>query len=151
MIHDHLNRATAYEPLHPLFPRAFAWLRAFDPSTPDGRHEILGSDLVAIVQRYRTDPASPKAWEDHRIYGDIQYLHAGRELCAHTDTRGLAVTRPYDALKDVEKYAPPAAPFSLIALTPGRFTVFFPGDAHQPCLVAETPSDIIKVVIKFLR
>ncbi|GBL44074.1 hypothetical protein EMGBD4_15730 [Verrucomicrobiota bacterium] len=36
MIHDLLANAGTYEKLHPDFPKAFAWLKAFDPSTPMG-------------------------------------------------------------------------------------------------------------------
>ncbi len=149
MILDRLSGSAAYESLHPLFPKAFAYLRAFDTSTADGKHELQGQDLVAIVQRYRTAPSADKLWEAHRTYGDIQVVYEGLELCGHADQRTLTVTRPYDAEKDVEKYAAPTDPTALLTLGRGNFAVFHPQDGHQPGVQVDAPADILKVVIKF--
>lgn len=149
MILDQLAASPAYEALHPLFPKAFAYLRTFDPGTPDGKYELRGQDLVAIVQRYRTAPSADKLWEAHRTYGDIQVVYEGLELCGHADQRTLVVTRPYDAEKDVEKYAPPSGPSALLTLGRGNFAVFHPQDGHQPGVQSRDPADILKVVIKF--
>lgn len=149
MILDHLSRSAAYEPLHPHFPKAFAYLRSFDPSTPDGKYEIDGRDLVAIVQRYTTARSADKMWEAHRIHGDIQGVIRGLEFCGHTDQARLAVTKPYDAEKDVEKYAAPTEPSALLTLGHGNFAVFHPQDAHQPGVQLDSPAEILKVVIKF--
>ena len=51
MIQDQLVQSAHYEGLHPSFPQAFAWLKAFDPQTPDGKYEIAGPALTAGVQR----------------------------------------------------------------------------------------------------
>jgi YhcH/YjgK/YiaL family protein len=149
MILDQLSSSAAYESMHPLFPAAFAYLRSFRTDTEDGKYPLQGDDLVAIVQRYRTAPSADKLWEAHRTYGDIQVVYSGLELCGHADQRALKVTRPYDAEKDVEKYAPPESSSSLITLGRGNFAVFLPQDGHQPSVIAGTPSDVLKVVIKF--
>ena len=149
MILDQLAASPAYEAIHPLFPKAFAYLRSFDLRTEDGKYELHGKDLVAIVQRYRTAPASDKLWEAHRTYGDIQVVFQGLELCGHADQRSLVVTRPYDAEKDVEKYAAPTAPSALLTLGRGNFAIFHPQDGHQPGVQSGDPADILKVVIKF--
>lgn len=149
MILDQLSAATAYEGLHPLFPKAFAYLRGFNPNTEDGKHEIQGQDLVAIVQRYQTAPADDKTWEAHKIYGDIQFVYEGIEFCGHTDQSTLTVTKPYFADKDVEKYAPPTYPTALITLGRGNFAVFYPRDGHQPGVQVTSASEILKVVVKF--
>ena len=93
MILDQLSASAAYESLHPLFPRAFAYLRSFDLATADGKHELQGQDLVAIVQRYQTAPSADKSWEAHRVYGDIQVVYQGLESCGHADQRTLVVTK----------------------------------------------------------
>ena len=110
MILDQLSASAAYESLHPLFPKAFAYLRGFDVKTADGKYELHGQDLVAIVQRYQTAPSADKLWEAHQVYGDIQVVYQGLEHCGHTDQKTLVVTKPYIAEKDVEKYAAPTAP-----------------------------------------
>lgn len=149
MILDQLSASAAYESLHPLFPKAFAYLRAFDVKTEDGKYELQGQDLVAIVQRYRTAPSAEKLWEAHQVYGDIQVVTQGLEHCGHADQRTLVVTKPYVAEKDVEKYAAPTAPTALLTLGRGNFAVFHPQDAHQPGVQIGAPADILKVVIKF--
>ena len=149
MILDQLSASAAYESLHPLFPRAFAYLRSFDLATTDGKHELQGQDLVAIVQRYQTAPSADKSWEAHRVYGDIQVVYQGLESCGHADQRTLVVTKPYVAEKDVEKYAAPTGPSALLTLGRGNFAVFHPQDGHQPGVQIGAPAEIVKVVIKF--
>lgn len=149
MILDQLSASAAYESLHPLFPKAFAYLRAFDVKTADGKYELQGDDLVAIVQRYQTTPTSDKLWEAHQIHGDIQVVYQGLEHCGHADQKTLVVTKSYITEKDVEKYAAPTAPTALLTLGRGNFAVFHPQDGHQPGVQIGTPGEILKVVIKF--
>jgi biofilm protein TabA len=149
MILDQLTASAAYESLHPLFPKAFAYLRSFDVKTDDGKYELQGQDLVAIVQRYQTAPSADKLWEAHQIYGDIQVVYQGLENCGHADQKTLVVTMPYIAEKDVEKYAAPTAPTALLTLGHGNFAIFHPQDGHQPGVQIGGASEIVKVVIKF--
>lgn len=149
MILDQLSVSNHYEPLHPLFPKAFAYLRAFDPNTPDGKYELQGQDLVAIVQRYITAAPAEKLWEAHKIYGDIQAVCSGLECCGHADHVGLQITHAYNAEKDVEKYAAPTAAPTRLTLGRGNFAVFYPQDAHQPGVQIDAPDHVLKVVIKF--
>jgi YhcH/YjgK/YiaL family protein len=149
MIHDLLANAGTYEQLHPDFPKAFAWLKAFDPSTPDGKYEIDSPSLTAGVQRYETKPDAEKKWEAHKIHGDIQVVFAGEEICGHTDVRTLTVTEPYNPAKDVAKYAHPSGPTTRLRLPPGSFTIFLPQDGHQPGVQVGQATSVLKVVIKF--
>jgi biofilm protein TabA len=149
MIIDRLSAASVYESLHPLFPQAFAWLRAFDPDTPDGKYPLVGEDLVAGVQRYRTAPAAAKQWEAHRVYGDIQFVCRGIEACGHADLRTLEMSQPYLPEKDVEKFAAPSGFSSLVILGGGNFAVFYPQDGHQPGVQIGSPAEVLKVVVKF--
>ncbi len=149
MILDQLSASAAYESLHPLFPLAFAYLRTFDRETVDGKYELQGQDLVAIVQRYQTAASADKLWEAHQVYGDIQVVYQGLEYCGHADQRSLTVTKPYITEKDVEKYAAPSTPTALLTLGRGNFAIFHPQDGHQPGVQIGSPADILKVVIKF--
>jgi YhcH/YjgK/YiaL family protein len=149
MILDQLSASATYASLHPLFPKAFAYLRSFDMKTEDGKYELQGPDLVAIVQRYQTAPSADKLWEAHQVYGDIQVVYQGLENCGHADQKTLAVAKPYIAEKDVEKYAAPTAPSTLLTLGRGNFAVFYPQDGHQPGVQIGAPGEILKVVIKF--
>jgi YhcH/YjgK/YiaL family protein len=149
MIFDTLANAATYEGVHPAFPRAFAWLSTFDPATPDGRYEIGGPALVAIVQRYVTAPAAEKKWETHRVHGDIQYVVSGSEVIGYARRESLTVKTQYNPEKDAEFYEAPAAFHSSLLLETGSFAVFHPQDAHQPGVMCGAPENLCKVVIKF--
>jgi biofilm protein TabA len=149
MILDTLGHASSYEGLHPGFSRAFAWLSTFDPSTPDGRYEIGGPSLVAIVQRYATAPSAEKKWETHRVHGDIQFMVSEIESIGYARRKSLTLRVPYNAEKDAEFYEPPTFPQTLLMVKAGSFAIFLPHDAHQPGVMVDHPGDVCKVVIKF--
>jgi YhcH/YjgK/YiaL family protein len=150
MILDTLSNASSYEGLHPSLGRAFAWLSTYDSETPDGRYEITGPSLVAIVQRYITAPAESKKWETHRLHGDVQYLAEGVEGIGYAARSTLAVKTPYNPQKDAELYEPPAVFSTRLELNAGSFAIFFPHDGHQPGVMVDAASPVHKVVIKFL-
>jgi len=149
MILDLLCHAHLYEEVHPSFLKAFAWLQAFDHGTPDGRYEIDGPGVVAIVQRYETAPQDAKKWETHRVHGDIQVIYSGEEFIGYANRDELSVKTPYSPEKDAEFYEHPSVPASLLLLKAGFFAVFFPHDAHQPGVLVDTHASVTKVVIKF--
>ncbi len=149
MILDSLPHAAAWHNIHPLFPAAFDYLEAFDPETPDGRYEVIGGDLVAIVQRYETAPESEKAWEAHRVFADIQYIVSGTERIFFAPAEALVSKVAYNAEKDVEKYEEAAdVVTSSLVMGPGQFGVFFPHDGHKPGCHVSGPDAILKVVLK---
>ena len=149
MLLDTLSHSSLYEGFHHSFPKAFDWLRSFDPATPDGKYEIDGPELVAIVQRYETAPSATKKWEAHRVHGDIQVIYEGKEFIGYARREELSVKTPYLAEKDVEIYQAPAQTSSILLLNSGSFAVFLPQDAHQPGVLIEQPAELVKVVVKF--
>jgi YhcH/YjgK/YiaL family protein len=149
MVLAQLSASADYASLHPLFPRAFAYLRGFDRNTLDGTYELQGRDLVAMVQRYHTVSPAEKLWEAHQVYGDIQVVYDGVESCGHADRDSLRVTHTYNVEKDVEKYAAPDVPVSRLILGRGNFAIFYPQDAHQPGVQIGASEQILKVVLKF--
>lgn len=149
MILGELADWRAHAGAHPLFPAAFAWIETLRPDAPSGRFP-LGDGLVGGIDRYLTAPSADKAWEAHRLHGDIQLLLAGEEICGFGLLEGLTVTRPYDPAKDTEKYGPHPSPGPALRLVPGRFAILFPGEAHQPgVLCGPGPREVVKVVVKF--
>lgn len=149
MILDQLANFSNYQQLHPLFPRAFQYLASFDRNTPDGRYELSGNDLLAMVERYLSKPVTAKEWEAHNVYGDIQIVVHGCEQCGHAERSSLTVLKPYNPEKDVEKFLPPSTATSFVILKPLTFAIFYPQDAHQPSISVQAPEPVLKVVIKF--
>jgi YhcH/YjgK/YiaL family protein len=147
MILDTLHHAARYEPIHPLFPAAFAWLERFDPGMADGRCDIEADRLFALVQSYTTAPAATKRFEAHRRYIDIQVVSAGEEIIAWAPVETLAADGAFDPERDIGFHADPPASTPLL-LRPGCFAILFPNDAHKPGCALLAPAPVRKIVLK---
>ena len=147
MIVTTLAGADAYAALAPGIAEGLAWLRAFAPSIPDGRHPIRGTDVFALVSSYDTGPATEKRFESHRVYLDVQYVAAGSERILHAPTDALVVETPYDAPNDIVFYAEPKASSSIL-MRAGDVAVFHPSDGHKPGCMAGGRDAVRKVVVK---
>jgi len=147
MILDSLDHASLYTSLGSNLAAGFAWLRAFNPATADGRYPIDGDNVYALVQSYETAAPSTKKFESHRTYLDIQYIAAGTEIIQYAPIENLVEDTPYDAAKDYRLYTEQNEATSLL-LSTGSFAIFYPNDGHKPGCVNGTAGRIKKVVIK---
>jgi biofilm protein TabA len=147
MILDSLTVAAQYERLDPGIALGLAYLRNFDPDTPDGRYALDDDDLFAMVQSYDTAPATESRFEAHRKYLDIQYVAAGSERILHLPTELVEVETPYSDAGDVVFFKEPGVSSSLL-LRPGQFAVLYPTDAHKPGCMAGGRERVKKVVVK---
>lgn len=146
MIYDALTHANRYRPLSPRFAAAFDFLAEFDPGTPDGRVNLDGDHLYALVGTYQTGAAAAKPFESHRLYADIQFVAVGEEVIWTAPLDRLHVTTPYSAANDAALYTgPDDTPLRLRA---GDFGVFWPQDGHKPGCEAGGSTTVKKVVIK---
>ncbi len=145
MIHDSLDHADRYTPLHPGFERAIDFLR--QPELFDlepGRYEIDGDNVFAMVVEADAVPREAARLEGHHTYIDIQYVITGGDTMGWlTAARASDPDEPYDPERDLVFY--PDAPESWITVSPGEFAVFWPEDLHAP-MVGE--GVIHKVVVK---
>jgi YhcH/YjgK/YiaL family protein len=147
MILTTLAEADRYATLARGIDAGVAWLRAFDPSMPDGRHVIEGGRVFALVSSYQTGPATEKRFETHRLYLDVQYVAAGAERILHAPASSLTVETPYDPPADIVFYAEPKASSSLLMRT-GDVAIFHPHDAHKPGCMAGGRHAVRKIVVK---
>ena len=136
--------------LTPAMRRAVAFLQqARGHDLPDGRVEIDGSRVYALVQSYVTlAPAANVTFEGHRAYIDVQYVAAGEELLGWVAAARVQVTTPYDATGDAWLGALPADQATLVHLWPGDLAILYPMDAHAPRLAAGAPAAVKKIVVK---
>ena len=80
MIADQLANAHRYRDLGPRIARAFEFIARTDlESLADGRYELDGSNVFALVQRYTSKPEADGIWEAHRLHADLQFVVAGEE------------------------------------------------------------------------
>ena len=132
MIFSTLSQSDRYAALHPLFPRAFDYIRDTDLlSLAPGRYPIVGEQLFVIVENVAGRAREAAKLECHRRYIDIQLVLEG------TDEMGwkaladcLRPVSDYSAEKDIRFFHD--APATWIATPPGMFCIFFPEDAHAP-------------------
>ena len=145
MIVDRLVNAENYCDMHPMFERAFAFLRRSDlVELPEGRHEIDGDRLFCLISNGPGRSRAEAPLEAHRKYIDIQYVIGGADEMGWKPTSACKTSSvPYDAEKDIEFFE--NAPDAWAVVPAGSFAVFFPRDAHAPLVGTET---IHKAVLK---
>ena len=148
MIIDSIKNHSLY-PYGELWAKAFDFLRTATPELEDGKVVLAGDDLFAGIDSYETKARENAKLETHQHYIDIQTLLSGTECLEIFPKDGQSVSEPYDTNKDAEFYKVPDTAPVRVTLNPGQFIVFFPEDAHMPCLNAgDSSKPVQKVVIK---
>jgi len=145
MIYDTLQHASAYYRLGSLIEAGLRLLAQTDfDSLADGRYEIEDG-LYMTISSYTTKPADEAHPESHKEYLDIQYLVAGREMIGVAPLSDMEAATNSDVQKDLYFYK---GATRCLPLERDRFMIFFPQDAHAPCIAVDTPSPVRKVVVK---
>ena len=145
MIFSTLSQSDRYAALHPLFPRAFEYIRDTDLlSLAPGRYPIVDKQLFVIVENVAGRTREAAKLECHRRYIDIQLVLEGLD---EMGWKALADCvdpgSDYSAEKDIRFFRD--APASWITTPPGAFCIFFPEDAHAPLVFT---GHIRKVIFK---
>lgn len=144
MILDALDNAAVYAGIREELSEAFGFLdQPGLTELEDGRYEIAGDRVFAIVQRTQGRAVSEGRLEGHRRYLDIQYVISGEESMGWCSRGDLPPSGNYDEEKDLEFFE--GKPQSIFRVPPGFFALFLPSDAHFPCLGS---GPIHKVVVK---
>ena len=148
MILDRIENSVRYVPLQPGFEQAFEFLHRPDLLTlPEGRHEIVGDRVFALVMRGPARPCENARMETHRNHIDIQYLISGKEILGWRPHSSLKTPDgAYNVESDAQFYA--EKPESWISLLPGEFVVFFPEDGHAGMM---GEGEIHKITLKILQ
>ena len=145
MILATLNESDRYRALHPLFARAFAYLRETDLMVLEpGVHAVQGEQIFAIAEACIGRTRAEAQLECHRRYIDIQLVLEGiDEMGWKSLAECIEPATEYDAVRDIRFFND--KPSSWIATPSGSFCLFFPDDAHAPLVSSEL---IRKVVVK---
>lgn len=143
------SQSDRYAALHPLFPRAFDYIRNTDLlSLAPGRYPIIGEQLFVIVEKVQGRTREAAKLECHRKYIDIQLVLEGVD---EMGWKALAdCTQPvsdYSAEKDIQFFRDD--PATWIATPPGAFCIFFPEDAHAPLVSSgQVRKAIFKIAVE---
>lgn len=152
MIKDNIKNANLYYNISKRFEIGLKYIQNNDfINFENGKYTLLGEEVFASVQDYTSKPFEQGKFEAHKNYADIQFIVKGSEKLGVCDIKNFTVSQAYDLQKDIEFLTPINDKLcDFFELTEGEFAIFYPQDAHMPCLAIDKPSYVKKVVIKVL-
>ena len=146
MIIDNVNNIKLYSHLGSKFQNAFTFITDPDLMLLDnGKYEIDGDDVFALVNEYKTKDEIDGKFEAHRKYIDIQYLAKGTELIGYAPFNSQELLTEYNDEKDVAFFS---GNKSFIRMEQGMFAVLFPNELHMPGIKSSVREDVKKIVVK---
>ncbi|MCM1364352.1 MAG: YhcH/YjgK/YiaL family protein [Faecalibacterium sp.] len=151
MIFDDIHNISDYFEQLPLLKKVEEFVQKFNAEKlSDGRYEIDGKRVFAMVQSYRSKPQTPDMmFEAHKKYIDVQYIANGIEKIRWAKLEKVdMVEERYTKGEDIAFYEGDAA-FDFV-LTKNTFLVLYPNDAHLPGLSADKDVNVRKIVFKIL-
>lgn len=146
MIVDTLKNASKYFSVHPLFEKAFEYIRQTDLVNAKDEKLEIGEGLKAIFSKApgKTKEASVAKFECHNKHIDIQFCIDGMETIGWKPREACVIPNgEYNAEKDLLFFND--RPDMFFQLTNAQFAIFFPEDVHAPMI---GNGDIKKLVIK---
>jgi biofilm protein TabA len=148
MILGQLNRWSLEKNAYsPLIQKAMDYLLKTDfSSMENGKYEIDGDRIFALLQETGTEAKALRKPESHNRYTDIQYLISGEETIVYASRDGAVVSEQLDD-KDLFFYEK-VGPETDLILHPGMYAVFYPQEIHRPCCLVSASGRIRKVVLK---
>jgi YhcH/YjgK/YiaL family protein len=146
MIVDTLNNASKYTSLHPLFAKAFSFLKTNDSNALEDGTIAIEEGLKVIVsnRKGKTVAESLAKFECHNQNIDIQFCAKGVETIAWKPREKCVIPNgEYNNEKDVLFFND--EPDMFFQLTDNQFVIFYPEDVHAPMIGDD---DIKKLVFK---
>jgi YhcH/YjgK/YiaL family protein len=107
----------------------------------------LDSDNFALEQVYTSKERAFCFFESHKQYIDVQLIVEGEEFIEVATSSSLHIVVPYDEKIDLIKYDS-SSNTSIIQLQQGDIAIFYPEDAHMPCIKTGKPTKVVKTVVK---
>ncbi len=146
MIKDHINNAHRYDDLHPNFRSVLEILQSLNLNALQAGHiELDGKYVYININTTKSTTKEEARLESHRQYIDIQMPLTGCETFGVRPTQEcLSPIGDFDTERDIVFYED--APSEFITLSKGEFVIFFPDDAHAPCI--DTADNHLKLVVK---
>ncbi|MEA4866314.1 MAG: YhcH/YjgK/YiaL family protein [Sphaerochaeta sp.] len=129
--------------------RALQFLKDTDlKSLPVSEIELDGRSMFVQIQHRCTLEEHETKMEAHDKYIDIHHVIEGSESIGYIP-RVQAGDMIVDILEEKDIcFFPPCPQKEMFINSGSSFMVFYPDDAHQPCIANETPSPIKKTVVK---
>jgi len=151
MIVSDLNHISRQAAPSPNLQKAIHFLRSPDiQMLPDGRVEIDGERVFALVQRFQTKWVATPKFECHKKYIDIQFILSGEEIIGWAPAELMEITAAYDAGKDISFGTVAKGQWTPVHLQAGQMAVLYPEDGHAPKMALRNPSTVMKIVVKVM-
>jgi YhcH/YjgK/YiaL family protein len=148
MIVDSLQNTDLYAHIDDRLAVAFKFLQTNNLSKlENGKHIIQENEVFAMVSEYTSKNLEDAKWEAHEKYADIQVVISGEEKMGYAPLKKMEVKEAYNPEKDIVILKGEG---DYVTARPGTFVVFFPQDAHQPCVAIQGNVPVKKVVIKVM-
>ena len=146
MIYAHIDDARNYSGLGEVFAWAVRQLARADlKELSPGTTELIPGKAWFSIDEPETKPLERTLFEAHREFVDVQMTIAGDELIGCAPLGRVTPLGEYDEKRDIQFFKGEGL---TLDCTGGMFAVFFPEDAHAPCLPADAPSRVLKAVVK---
>jgi len=146
MILDNIKNLNLYSFSNPGIIKAFDFIIKSDfDNLNDGRYDIAGDNVYALVNTYDTKELKDSFWEAHKKYIDVQFVAKGKELMGYLSFNGQKIYKEYDSEKDFMLFDEEP---SFIKFTENMFAILFPDDLHMPGIKFVESSQVRKIVIK---
>ncbi|MBP7769874.1 MAG: YhcH/YjgK/YiaL family protein [Aliarcobacter sp.] len=109
----------------------------------------LNENCFLLEQSYISKNKEDCFFESHKKYIDIQYIFEGEEIMEVDNIKNLNVSKEYNEDLDYAKYFQNKNSSSLI-IKQNELAIFYPNDAHMPCIRIDENKKVIKAVFKIL-
>ena len=148
MIIDTIENASKYFTVHPLFAKAFEYIKATDLANIEiGKYDVAeGLKAIYSDKAGMSAAESIAKFECHDKNIDIQLCINGKETIGWKPRQNCTAPKgEYNPEMDVSFFND--VPDMYFQLTNGQFAIFFPEDVHAPMIAADDHS-IRKLVMK---
>ncbi|NCB12573.1 MAG: DUF386 domain-containing protein [Erysipelotrichia bacterium] len=108
---------------------------------------VLDENSFVLEQAYITKDKKDCLFESHKKYIDIQYMFEGDEIMEVENVNNLLIETPYKEDLDYAKYTQSSNSSSLL-IKENELAIFYPQDAHMPCIKIDKNKKVIKAVFK---
>lgn len=148
MIFDTVEHAALYQGISKNLDLAIETMLNTDFSRIEpGEYEVDGRNVYFQVQETSLRDRNEARFEHHKTYVDIQMNIKDGEKVSCFPVQEIGQWGTYDDEGDIS-FSDTNAEGVDFLLNPGSFVVFFPQDAHIPCLKDKFGGATKKVVIK---
>ena len=146
MIYGNIKDALRYRGIHSGLDIALEHINpAFLAALGDEKILLDGDNVYVFKVNLQTKPDDETFYENHHEYIDIHVVLEGAERMDIEIPENLEL---YEEKPETDAYFFHGSTGQTMILTPDKFLIAFPEDAHKTCGMVDIPKDFVKAVFK---